>query len=244
MSDVTTLRPKPAGGRTTRRGKAPRLSLMEQSYQRLRDDILTCRLAPGSEFSEAELADRLKMSKTPVREALGRLGVEGFVRAIPRRGYQVTPLTIYDMTELFDLRGITESGIVPLAIDRMSREQLDELEALAVASYDKDAISTLDHFITANRNFHLAIARATGNTRLVALAERELDELQRFFYIGAQSRDVTLEVNSDHMRLVEALRKRDVEGARKVIAAHNERTRQGIFHTLATTRNPSFMVIS
>lgn len=245
MSTETTARAKTSLSRSSRgRAKAPRLSLMEQSYQRLREEILTCRLAPGSEISEAELADRLKMSKTPVREALGRLGVEGFVRAIPRRGYQVTALTIHDMTELFDLRGITEAGIVPYVIDRINVEQFDELEALAVASYDKNAVSTLDHFIAANRAFHLAIAKATGNTRLVSLAERELDELQRFFYVGAQSRDVSIEANSDHLRIVEMLRKRDVEGARKVITDHNEHTRQGIFHILATTRNPSFMTIS
>src|SRR5690606_24590088 len=121
------------------------------------------------------------------------------------RGYQVTPLTIYDMTELFDLRGITESGLVPLAIDRMTPEQLDQLEALAVVTYDKDASSTLDQFIAANRDFHLAIARATGNTRLVALTESELDELQRYFYVGAQSRDVSLEANNDHLLIVQKL---------------------------------------
>lgn len=245
MSEGVLLKLDGGGASFRSRGKkAQRLSLMEQSYRRIRADILTCRLVPGSEISEAELAERLKMSKTPVREALGRLGVEGFVRAIPRRGYQITPLTIYDMTELFELRGITEAGVVPLAIDRITAEQFDELEALAIASYNKDALNTLDRFIQANREFHLAIAKATGNSRLVAITERELDELQRFFYIGAQSRDVSIEDSSDHMRIVTMLRNRDVEGARNAIIAHQERTRQGIFYTLANTRDPSFMLIA
>ena len=79
--------------RSGRRRKEP-ASLTERTYQVLRRDILTCAIEPGSEISEADIADRLSISKTPVREALGRLRVEGFVKTFPRRGYQIVPLTI------------------------------------------------------------------------------------------------------------------------------------------------------
>ena len=73
---------------TKRKGK-PVASLTERTYQLLRRDILSCVLEPGSEISEADVAERLAVSKTPVREALGRLRVEGFVKTFPRRGYQI-----------------------------------------------------------------------------------------------------------------------------------------------------------
>ena len=230
----------PAKARLGRRGTGgPRkviASLTERTYQLLRRDILSCALEPGSEVSEADIAKRLNVSKTPVREALGRLKVEGFVKTFPRRGYQITPLTIADMDEMFDVRSIVEAGCGELAAERINEEELDRLEELADASYDPSASSSLDTFISANRDFHLAIARATGNQRLYELAFKQLDELERFFYIGARKRDLNTEVNQDHHRIVKVLRKRDPAAARQKMIEHNEATRRGLFEVITTGR--------
>lgn len=214
-------------------------SLTERTYQMLRRDILSCALEPGSEVSEADLAKRLAVSKTPVREALGRLRVEGFVKTFPRRGYQITPLTIADMDEMFDVRTIVEGGCGQLAAQRITEDELDRLEELADASYDRATSANLDKFISANRDFHLAIARATGNQRLYQLAFKQLDELERFFYIGARKRDLNTEVHSDHHRIVEVLRRHDPAAARKIMIEHNEATRTGLFGVIAASRRES-----
>lgn len=218
---------------TKRKGK-PVASLTERTYQLLRRDILSCVLEPGSEISEADVAERLAVSKTPVREALGRLRVEGFVKTFPRRGYQIVPLTIADMDELFDVRSIVEGGCGALAAQRITPEELEHLEELADASYDRLTNVDLDKFISANRDFHLAIARATGNTRLYELVFKQLDELERFFYIGARKRDINTEVHSDHHRIVKVLRSRDSEAARRIMVDHNDATRRGLFDVIAT----------
>lgn len=230
---------RPAGGR--RKGK-PAASLTEQTYQLLRRDILSCVLEPGSEISEADVAERLSVSKTPVREALGRLRVEGFVKTFPRRGYQIVPLTIADMDELFDVRSIVEGGCGALAAERISEEELDRLDQLAGASYDRSTNADLDKFISANRDFHLAIARATGNTRLYEMMFKQLDELERFFYIGARKRDVNTEVNVDHHRIVKVLRGRDLVAARRIMIEHNEVTRRGLFNVITTGSRSRFMI--
>jgi DNA-binding GntR family transcriptional regulator len=220
-------------------------SLTERTYQVLRRDILTCALEPGSEISEADIADRLSISKTPVREALGRLRVEGFVKTFPRRGYQIVPLTIADMDELFDVRTIVEGGCGEMASERITADELDRLAELADASYDRATSANLDKFISANRDFHMAIANAAGNRRLQELVFKLLDELERFFYIGARKRDLNTEVHSDHHRIVEVLRERDPEAARQIMMEHNEATRRGLFDVItASRRERSPLVIS
>jgi len=208
-------------------------SLTERTYEQLRRDILTCVLEPGSEVSEADLAERMQVSKTPVREALGRLRIEGFVKTYPRRGYQILPLTIADMDELFDMRSIVEGGCGALACQRISEASLARLSDLADASYDNEALDTLERFISANRDFHMAIAAATGNRRIQQTTSRLLDELERFFYVGARHRDVNPEVHADHHRIVAILRSRDPEAARKIMVEHNELTRRGLLQVIA-----------
>lgn len=229
-----TRQPAKRAGAAAKAGTAAESSsLTERTYQILRREILSCVLEPGSEVSEADIAERLSVSKTPVREALGRLRADGFVVTFPRRGYQIVPLTIADMNELFDMRRIVEGGCGELAAERITDEELDALEKLADAGLSRDANAGLDAFIAANREFHLAIGRATGSKRLYEQIFKQLDELERFFYIGARYRDISSEVQADHHRIVEALRTRDALASRKVMIEHNEATRRGLFDVIA-----------
>lgn len=234
----------PSAGRKATRAKRVSASLTQRIYERLRSDILTCALEPGRDISEAELAERFEVSKTPVREALATLRSEGFVRTFPRRGYQIVPITIGDMNELFDVRTILEAGTAELACQRISDRELDDLQKLADIAYDRGEQLTLKRFIQANRDFHTAIATASGNARLTQLVVRQLEELERFFYLGARLRDINTEVKSDHHRIVAALRKRDAEAARRIMVDHNEQTRRGLFTALTETRSFGQLALS
>lgn len=229
MDAVTTKKP---------RGKkaAKPASLTEKVYGMLRTEILTCVLQPGLELNEAELAERFKISKTPVREALSNLRQEGLVRTFPRRGYQITPITFGDMNELFDVRTILEVGAAELACTRVGAAEIDELNRLADVVYDRSEKPSLEPFIEANRKFHLAIARASGNGRLEDLLARQIDALERFFYLGAQFRDVSQETAVSHHEIVEVLARRDPAEAREIMIRHNDQTRQGLVQLLTNSR--------
>lgn len=216
--------------------RSVRTSLADQAYAWLSAEIRACRLRPGSEVSEAELSSLLNISKTPIREALARLSIEGFVQAVPRRGYKIAPLTMDDFAELFDIRTMVEAGIMAAVVARISNAELDELARLAEVSYDPDTVTSLDDFIAANRAFHLAIVKVTGNERLYKITVSEFDELERYFYVGAQAHDVNLETNADHLGIVNVLRERDIEGARRIIYEHNERTRRNVMNALGASR--------
>lgn len=207
-------------------------SLTDQAYGELRQRIITGQLPPGSEMSELELAEDLSMSKTPVREALGRLGIEGLVEAFPRRGYRVTSVTVKDMNDLFAVRAMLEGTAGALASVNLTDAELDRLDALADASYVRGENTSTQTFVRANEDFHSAIAQATRNPRLFGLVVSHLEECGRFFYMGAQIRDVNPETTNDHHKIVAILRKRDPEAARAAMVEHNENTRQGLLRAL------------
>jgi DNA-binding GntR family transcriptional regulator len=210
-------------------------SLTETAYAVLRERIITGELAPGTDVSEPELAEQLSVSKTPVREALARLCVEGFMEAYPRRGYRVTPVTIKGMNDLFAIRGMLEGTAAALAAKNLSDAELDSLERLADVSYEIGEEVSIKTFVDSNQEFHAAIAQGSRNPRLYALVMSHLEECARLFYMGARIRDINPETNDDHHRVLAVLRQRDPEKARDAIVEHNENTRQGILDALVAT---------
>lgn len=218
----------PAYTTVEKRGK----SLTEQAYAILRERIITGDLVPGAEVSEPELAERLQMSKTPVREALGRLCIEGFMEAYPRRGYRVTPVTIKDMNDLFSVRGVLEGTAAALAAENLTTEEMDQLDELADASYVMGEEVSTRTFVSRNEQFHSMIAQGSRNPRLHALVMSHLEECARLFHMGTRVRDINPETNDDHHRILAHLRARDAEKARQAIMEHNENTRKGLLSAL------------
>lgn len=214
-------------------------SLTEKVYNLLRDEIVTCELEPGRELSESELAERFEVSKTPVREALAALRSDGFVHTFPRRGYQVAPITFGDMNELFELRTLLEAGAAELACQRISAADLEQLKQMADTVYNRAEPPSLRNFIQTNSAFHLAIARSAGNVRLYKQLARVLNELERFFYLGARMRDVSDETRNDHHEIANVLATRNSHDARAIMIRHNEITHQGLLRGLTTSKGLS-----
>jgi DNA-binding GntR family transcriptional regulator len=232
------LRPEMPIDDASRTGRRE-LSLTDRAYAILRMQIITCQMRPGSEVSELELAERLGMSKTPVREALGRLNLEGFVETYPRRGYRITPVTIKDINDLFAVRGVLESKAAALAARNMTDQEFDRLDQLADASYSLEEEKSIGHFVDANLVFHSMIAEGSKNPKLYNIIMGLLHESQRFFYIGARTRDVNVETNQHHTEIVEVLRKRDAAAASQIMVAHVEETRVGINQAILLSASAS-----
>ncbi|MDO1585347.1 GntR family transcriptional regulator [Rhizobium oryzicola] len=225
-------------GETAQSGEKRGKSLTEQAYAILRDRVLTGDLRPGTEISEPELAEQLAMSKTPVREAMARLCVEGLMEAFPRRGYRVTPVTVKDMNDLFAVRGVLEGMAAALAAQNMTEDELDALDRLAGASYVVGENVSTKTFVSTNEEFHSAIAQGSRNPRLHALVMSHLEQCARLFYMGTRIRDINPETSQDHHNIVALLRQRDSEGARTAMMEHNENTRTGILTALISEAGP------
>jgi len=207
-------------------------SLAGQVYEAIKKDIISCALGPGQQIAQQQLAERYGVGITPVREALQKLTREGLVLTIPRFGYLVTTITISDVAEIFELRAILESAAARLAAARASDEQVEQLAGLAGYTYvykDRDSYSD---FLTHNRAFHIALAKASGNKRLIEAISHLMDELTRMFHLGLDLKDSAAEMRQEHQELVEVLRQRNPEEAEKIVLAQINRSRQRIYEAL------------
>jgi DNA-binding GntR family transcriptional regulator len=195
-------------------------------HQALRRQILTGRFRPGDRLVEGELARAYGVSKSPLREALKALQHDGLVEAIPRRGYVVTPITVKQVQDLFDLRLILERETAARAARSAAPEQVDELRRLVGAPYVVGDVDSQARFLLQNKAFHLSVARLGGNLRLVALLDRLLDDLERLFHLGLDVRDRADSLVAEHVELVDAVAAHDSARAAQVIEAQVANARQ------------------
>jgi len=136
--------------------------LRETVYEQLRADMISCRLAPGTEIREAELAARFEVSKSPVRDALMRLEREGLVISLPRQGYRVAPVSLKDVQDMFHLRAALERACMERIVLYASDEQLEELNAFR----HFNASEWNGGFVVYNRAFHHRLAQLGTNIRM------------------------------------------------------------------------------
>jgi DNA-binding GntR family transcriptional regulator len=190
--------------------------MTDQVYEAIRRDILSCALAPGAAISEANLASRYGFGKSPVRLALTRLRQEGLVFASPRRSFAVSTITLRDVQELYGLRLVLEPAVARLAAGKADVRALKKVDAVCQRGYvPGDAPSTL-RFLDANRAFHLGIAQASGNLRLLRVLTQVFDETTRVMHIGLGLRNRSTEMQHEHESLLTALERGDGEAASRI----------------------------
>ena len=207
-------------------------SLAGQVYEIIKKDIITCTFKPGQQIAQQQLADRYSVGVTPVREALQKLTREGLIQPIPRFGYLVTPITVADVAEVFELRTILETAAARLAALRATPEQLEHLSELASSTYIFKVRDSYSDFLVHNREFHVAVALASGNRRLVASVAQVMDEMTRMFHLGLDVKDSAGEMRDEHQELVEMLRRKDSVRAEQVVLAQILRSQGRIFEAL------------
>jgi DNA-binding GntR family transcriptional regulator len=153
-------------------GPPPAGSLADHAYERLREDIIAVRLAPGTLLREDELMRRLDVGRTPIREALQRLRTDGFVTVIPRRGTLVTEISITDLAAIYEVRKQLESWASRLAAERAAPEDHAEAERL---SGELMALGPADDYPTLlalDRRIHRFVYRTTRNPFLAETLDR------------------------------------------------------------------------
>jgi len=189
----------------------------------LRELILHGELAPGSRLGEVELADRLGVSRTPVREALSRLAAHGLVDTAPNRGARVATWSLAEVEGVFDLRTTLEPRLTALAVPLATATDLADLEQLALATVlagSPGPMQDLDALVSLNRRFHDRIVEIAAHPALAgALATAIQTPLQRrnFHAYDAPALRRSL---AHHVEIVDAFRAGDEGWAAAVMTAH------------------------
>jgi DNA-binding GntR family transcriptional regulator len=192
--------------------------LRETVYEQLRADVISCKLAPGTEMREGELAARFDMSKSPVRDALMRLAREGLVITLPRQGYRVAPVSLSDVLDMFHLRAALERACMERIVLRASDDDLKSLDRFRVfepAHWDGG-------FIAFNRAFHRRIAELGGNARMRDQLHDLIDQMERAVQVSVantRTGDPQPLVN-EHAAIIDALQARDRKTAQRLAEQH------------------------
>ncbi len=212
--------------------------LIDSVYARLRDLILSNQLRAGQKLVDRDLAEQLGVSRTPVREALGRLAMMGLVEARSRRGYYVKQYTADDMTDLYEFRRILEVSAARLAAENAEPSHVREFQDILIRSEDL-ATQPANHAKTVKLDLeiHDLIARASGNESLHKAIQNLMDKVMCFIWVDwvdARTADPAsiAAAHKEHEGLIKRILDRDADGAAEYLGAHIDNARAGLAEML------------
>ena len=195
----------------------------ERALVTLRDLIMGGQLTPGARLGEVELAERLGVSRTPVREALSRLAAEGLVEVVANRGARVATWTVAELEGVFDLRSVLEPQLTAHAVPNATAADVDELDDLARRMHEVGTPGPgqdLDALVPLNRAFHdRLVALAAHPTLATALAAAIHPPIVRRNFLTYDEASLRRSL-AHHVEIVAAIRAGDPEWARAVMTSH------------------------
>ena len=196
------------------------LPLRDVVFNTLRQAILRGEMEPGERLMEIQLAQKLGVSRTPIREAIRKLELEGLVIMIPRKGAEVAHITEKDMKDVLEVRSTLEELVVELAIKNVTDEKIEELKCankvFESAIVSKDAVNIVE----ADVKFHDILYSMTNNARLIQIINNLREQMYRYRLEYVKDTDYHIVLLNEHKELVNAIRAGKKEEARKIMKKH------------------------
>lgn len=209
-----------------------RLALHDQVASRLRTMLVECQIAPGAKLNERELCEQLRVSRTPLREAIKLLAAEGLVDLLPNRGAVAVKLTEADVVNTFELLSTLEALSGELAAQRVTDEELAELRALHYEMMACFARRDLSGYYRINARIHAAINDAAKNPVLTSTYRSINARVQSLRFRTNQNEAKWASAVAEHERMIEALSARDPVAMRQVLVEHLNRKRDTVLELL------------
>ena len=209
------------------------LPLRDVVFNTLRQAILKGELKPGERLMEIQLAKRLGVSRTPVREAIRKLELEGLVLMIPRKGAEVAEITKQDLEDVLEVRTALEELAVKDACDHITDEQLLELKK--AAGEFKRALEGTDLIACAeaDMHFHEVIYGATNNRRLIQILNNLREQMYRYRMEYLKDKRTHKNLIEEHDAIRRALKKHDKAKAGNAIRTHIDNQKRSILASLS-----------
>lgn len=216
-----------------------RTSRVVDAYDRLKEEILQNRMPPGYQAPEPEIAQRLGMSRTPVREALIKLEAIGLVELVPRRGARVLPVSLEDMREIYEILTVLEpeaaaqvasSNPSPAAVEGL-REATREMET-ALERGDLEAWAAADDL------FHRRLLDMNSNRRLSSFVNTLFDQAHRVRMITLRLRRPPVDSTREHREILNHIREGDADATRETFRRHRQRAAHELLGILSNFKLP------
>lgn len=197
------------------------LSLSQHTYKQLRARILNNQLRPGRRYLEKELTGELKVSRTPLREALVKLENEGLIKVEPRHGMQVQPISAQAMEEIYQVVTCLECEAVATIANRgLTDKQIKQLESTGNKMQHALDNDNLEAWANADEQFHRLLLEFSGNERLKQTVLNFWDLSHRTRYFTLHLREKPVHSTKDHQQVIEAIKHRDASRAVDIHKRH------------------------
>ena len=208
------------------------LPLRDVVFNTLRRAILKGELKPGERLMEIALADKLGVSRTPIREAIRKLELEGLVVMAPRKGAKVASITERDLNDVLEVRKGMEVLAISLACKRMTGEELEKLEIIERDFQRLIESGNLTELAEMDVKFHDTIYQATNNQRLVQLLNNLREQMYRYRMEYLKDIAVRRTLAEEHKAICQALRERNQQQAEKYVSIHIDNQQKAIIRSL------------
>lgn len=195
-------------------------SLGSRVFHIIRENILAGKYAPNEELKEKTIGEELGVSRTPVREALRQLELEGLVSIIPNKGAYVVGLTQKDMQDIYEIRCRLEGLCARWAAKNITKEQLDELEEIVFLAEFHAKKGNAEQLVELDNKFHETLYAAAGSKELQRVLSDFHHYLQRVRKVTLTDEKRASDSNQEHMMIVEALKEHDEDKAEKLATQH------------------------
>jgi len=196
-----------------------RVLLVENIYSQLKEDIINLEYKQGIIIGEKELATKYGVSKTPIREALNRLCLEGYIEKFPNKGYMIKGFTVKDLQDIFQYRSILECAAIEFTISYASNQEINLLRKATDLQDTELGDDKARVYSDINHKFHLAIAYLSKNPYLSNELENILNQTKRILLLDVRSYDID-RLTKSHLDIIDAIEKRDSEAAKALIKSH------------------------
>lgn len=199
-------------------------SLSAQVYRTIRNGILAGKYQAESELKEKAIGDELGVSRTPVREALRQLELEGLVSIIPNKGAYVIGVSLEDIRHIYEIRSLLEGLCAKWAAIHITPELLTELEENICLSEFHEAKQNLEQMVSLDNRFHEILYEACGSRELRKVLKEYHEYLQRVRSVTLGQASRAKDSISEHKLIADAIRNHDSASAEKYAKAHIEST--------------------
>lgn len=195
------------------------MRLSEKAYHLIKEKIITLELPPSSLINEQSLMDELGLGRTPIREALQRLEMEGLITIVPRRGAFVADISITDLYKIFETRIFLEGFCARLAAQRATARQLSQMED-TVAQLEQASGNGVKTLMDIDARFHQLLYQAANNEFLAEVLRRLYDLSLRIWYLVLERIGDVHDSIAQHRGVVNALKAQDEDLAEALIQEH------------------------
>lgn len=209
-----------------------KISQREKTYKAIKQAIISYEVKPGEPLAEEQIANKLGVSRTPVREALKELRKEGLVKMIYRKGAFVAEISSKDVEEIFLLREILECAAVKIAIPRLKEKDLVEMESLFNSISKNIEMKNYKDIFDTDIKLHSLIVDTAGNRRLSKFLNILNGQVHRMRVLSATAPGRLNESLQEHKDILEALKKRDIDLAEQRLKHHIRNIKNTILEML------------